>query len=272
MNTERIIKIALDLVDMEKLPSDSAVHVPGSDIQRVLYGIDIGSAELYYAKDAGYDAVITHHPVGLVDYYKVFRRHQDQLVEKGVPHEEARKVVEEKLPSLKVGAHARNYAAIPAFAQLIGMPFLNIHCPSDELGRRLINHAIEDFMEKESHPSLQSVASFLEATFPEFQNAKTKIEVIKGDSTQGIGKWVFSHGALTNGGFSIANLYFQNHIDTVIYIHIAPTELARILTLDYGQLIITGHLASDSIGINPFLDNLEEEGIEVTAIGGMIRI
>lgn len=61
MDTDEIVQIALDLVDMETLPSDSAVHVPGNDIQRVLYGIDIGTTELYYAKNAGYEAVIAHH-------------------------------------------------------------------------------------------------------------------------------------------------------------------------------------------------------------------
>jgi hypothetical protein len=51
MNTDDIIKEALDLVNMRKLPADSAVYVPGDDIQNVLYGIDIGTAELLYAKE-----------------------------------------------------------------------------------------------------------------------------------------------------------------------------------------------------------------------------
>lgn len=209
--------------------------------------------------------------LGIVDHYNVFRRHQTQLVANGVPQEEAREVVEQKILPLKMGAHARNYAAIPSFAQLIKIPFLNIHCPSDELGRQLISNGIEELVAIETNPSLETMARFLEEMFPEFQAAKTDIEIVKGDSKGGLGKWVFSHGALTNGGFTIADLYFQNQVDTVIYIHIAPAELLRIIKLDYGQLIITGHLASDSIGINPFLDRLEDKGIEVTAIGGIIR-
>ena len=49
------------------------------------------------------------------------------------------------------------------------------------------------------------------------------------------------------------------------------TKLFQILKLDHGQLLITGHLASDSVGINPFLNRLEEKGIQITAIGGLIR-
>ena len=37
-----------------------------------------------------------------------------------------------------------------------------------------------------------------------------------------------------------------------------------------GNLIISGHIASDSVGINPFLDRLEKEGLEVLRMGGVI--
>ncbi|MFX0087313.1 MAG: hypothetical protein ACFFAU_16805, partial [Candidatus Hodarchaeota archaeon] len=176
-----------------------------------------------------------------------------------------------KVIALKYGAHSRNYDAIPSFARLIDMPFLNIHCPSDELGRRLISNAIQDLGEKRNDPSLKDVQNYLESSFKEFQIAKTKIEIAKGESETSLGSWIFSHGALTNGGFAIADCYYRNGVDTVIYIHIAPVELSQILKLKTGQLMITGHLSSDSIGINPFLDKLEEKGVEVTAIGGLIR-
>ncbi|MFX0181815.1 MAG: hypothetical protein ACFE95_01935 [Candidatus Hodarchaeota archaeon] len=272
MDTNDIIKIALDLVKLDKLPEDSAVYVPGDNISKILYGIDIGVPELLYAKQKEFDCVIAHHPVGLIDHWKVFWRHEKQLISKGVSQKEARNVVEKKTLALKFGAHARNYDAIPSFARLIEMPFLNIHCPSDELGRRLISASIESLVEENSNPSLKEVKIHLEQSFLEFQKAQTRIEIAKGKEDDSLGNWIFSHGALTNGGFNIAQCYYQHEIDTVLYIHIAPAELFQILKLNYGQLVITGHLASDSIGINPFLDKLEEEkGIRVYAIGGLIR-
>ncbi|MHA1969420.1 MAG: hypothetical protein ACW964_16680, partial [Candidatus Hodarchaeales archaeon] len=171
----------------------------------------------------------------------------------------------------KYGAHARNYDAIPSFARLIKLPFLNIHCPSDELGRRLITDAIKNQEEQMGDLTLKGVKNHLEDTFKEFQKAKTKIEVAKGNMDDLLGNWIFSHGALTNGGYALADCYYKNGVDTVIYIHIAPGELSQILKLDIGQLMIAGHLVSDSIGINPLLDRLEEQGVEVTAIGGLIR-
>ena len=271
MNTNEIIQITLDLVGMTDLPADSTVYVRGKDITNILYGIDIGVAELLYAKDHGFDCVIAHHPVGLVNTFKVFQRHLEQMVSKGVPKEEAQTVIDKKILGFKFGSHASNYDAVPSFARLIGIPFLNIHCPSDELGRKLITTSIEELLEEKENPLLHEVKTHLERSFSEFRDAKTKIEVAKGEENDPLGNWIFSHGALTNGGFAIAGCYYQHNVDTVIYIHIAPTELFQILKLDHGQLLITGHLASDSVGINPFLNRLEEKGIQITAIGGLIR-
>ncbi|MFW9903873.1 MAG: hypothetical protein ACFFFH_06035 [Candidatus Thorarchaeota archaeon] len=271
MNTDDIVEVALDLVNMKELPADSAVYVPGENIRNILYGIDIGVAELYYAKDQGFDCVIAHHPVGLINHYLVFQRHLEQLISKNVSIETAQKVIEKRMMGFKFGSHARNYDAVPSFARLIKIPFLNIHCPSDELGRRLISTCIENFEEEIKNPILSDVKIHLESSFSEFSKAQTKIEIAKGNKSDPLGNWIFSHGAFTNGGYEIADCYYQHGIDTVIYIHIAPAELFKILALDCGQLLITGHLASDSIGINPFLDRLEEKGIDITAIGGLIR-
>ncbi|MFX1508341.1 MAG: hypothetical protein ACFFDC_19845 [Promethearchaeota archaeon] len=272
MDTDDIVEVALDLVNMNELPADSAVYVPGENIKNILYGIDIGVAELHYAKEQGFDCVIAHHPVGLINHYLVFQKHLEQLISKNVSVETAQKVIDKRLVGFKFGSHARNYDAVPCFARLIEMPFLNIHCPSDELGRRLISKSIEKLEEKIKNPILSEVITHLESSFSEFKKAQTRIEIAKGNEQRDpLGNWIFSHGAFTNGGFDIADCYYQHGVDTVIYIHIAPSDLFQILKLDYGQLLITGHLASDSIGVNPFLDRLEEKGMNIIAVGGLIR-
>jgi hypothetical protein len=37
-----------------------------------------------------------------------------------------------------------------------------------------------------------------------------------------------------------------------------------------GNLVITGHMASDSIGINVYLDELERRGLDVIRAGGIV--
>ncbi len=271
ISTDEIVDISLKLVDMNELPKDSAVYVEGKNIKKILYGIDIGTTELLYAKENGYDCVLAHHPVGLVESYKVFSRHLIQLQSKGISIEEGEKLIESKIKGFKFANHAKNYDAVPAFARLLKIPFLNIHCPSDELGRQLISDSITCLVEEKPRATLADLQHHLTTSFVEFQKAKTRIEIAHGQKQDILGDWIFSHGALTNGGYAIVDAYFNHKVDTVIYIHIAPGELLQIKNADKGHLVITGHIASDSIGINPLLNELEKTGCRVTAVGGLIR-
>jgi hypothetical protein len=38
------------------------------------------------------------------------------------------------------------------------------------------------------------------------------------------------------------------------------------------NVVITGHMASDSLGMNLLLDEIEKQGIEIVPISGLIRI
>jgi hypothetical protein len=76
------MQIALDLAGFEGIPDDSAVYVPGEDLQRILFGLDIGAGELVMARQLGYDAIVAHHPVGLAHCsWAVFRPHAEFLRE-----------------------------------------------------------------------------------------------------------------------------------------------------------------------------------------------
>jgi hypothetical protein len=72
----------------------------------------------------------------------------------------------------------------------------------------------------------------------------------------------------TNGGYPIAKLYFQHGIDTVIYLHIDYGDILKLQEEQLrGNLVIMGHLAGDSIGLNALADKLEEQGIETVRLG-----
>ena len=64
MDTAEIMEIALEMAELDEIPGDSAIHVPGKDIQRVLIGIDMWTSELLLARELNYDLVIAHHPPG----------------------------------------------------------------------------------------------------------------------------------------------------------------------------------------------------------------
>ena len=273
MNTDDIMTLALELAELDSIPADSMIYHPGRAIRRVLIGIDIDSAELWLAKQLGFDLALSHHPKGshaTLDFAEVLRRHLDQMILAGVPREVAEPIIDAKVAEARARAHSANYDHNPSVARLLDMPYMNIHTPLDEIGRRRMAAVAA---EAPPEAPISALIGALEGALPEFRNAETRIDVRMGHPTNPIGKAVVSHGAGTNGGYPIAKAYFDYGIDTVIYIHCAPNESDRLREefRDKGKnLVITGHIASDSIGINPFIAALEARGLEVRRMSGVI--
>jgi len=266
------MKLALDMVGFEAIPADSEIYVPGDSIRRILVGIDIGSAELLIAKEQRYDAVMAHHPAGgraRLEGWKVFEKHIDQMREAGIPEKDAREAIRKKISSLEIETHSVNYDHVPSVARHLKIPFMNIHNPLDELGRSRINEVIQRRLSTERDAA---VADLVEAirTIPEFQRASTEVKLRHGTHSNKAGRTVFSHAAYTNGGYEVARTYYRHGIDTVVYIHISESDLAKLRADGVGNLIITGHMASDSVGINPFLAELRKRGVEADTISGVL--
>jgi len=162
-----------------------------------------------------------------------------------------------------------NYDHDPSVARLLDMPYLNIHTPLDEIGRRRLAEAAAAVS---PDATVDALAERLLATFGEFRSATTRIEVLVGKPSHRLGRVVVSHAAGTNGGYAVGRAYFENGVDTLVYIHCRPDE-ARRLAAEFGDtksLVVTGHIASDSVGINPYLDRLRSEGLDVTAASGIL--
>jgi hypothetical protein len=71
-----------------------------------------------------------------------------------------------------------------------------------------------------------------------------------------------------NGGYEVAKAYFNHGVGTVVYILIGVGDLARLKAeKKTGNLIVTGHIAGDSVGINPLIHELMKKGVSVTTIG-----
>ena len=62
MDTEGIMRLALQMAGMQKVPPDSGIWVPGKRVKTVLFSVDAGPSEISMAKQMGYDLLIAHHP------------------------------------------------------------------------------------------------------------------------------------------------------------------------------------------------------------------
>ncbi len=274
LSTDEMMRLGLDLAGMAEVPGDSAIYVPGDGLRRVMMGVDIGAAELLLARQVSVDGAIAHHPAGgaaQLNFPKVLARQVELLVAAGVPIEDARRVVQPIMTRALLRAQAMNVDHAPSIARLLSLPFLNVHLPLDEVGRRIMDAAIQDHVSGLGRKPL--VTDIIDGllTIPEIRDAPTRVMVPVGRLDNPAGKVVVFHGAGTNGGFPIAEALFAHGVGTVVYIHLAAEEAERIRSL--GQpginVVVSGHIASDLIGINRFVSELEHRGVEVVRMSGL---
>ncbi|HEX9709060.1 MAG TPA: hypothetical protein VGB42_03715 [Candidatus Thermoplasmatota archaeon] len=273
MDTDRIMALALEEAGMDRTPEDSEVYVAGRDLKRAVFAVDLDSGELALAKQLGFDVAIAHHPCGgstWAGFPVVLGRHVPIMTGAGVPEGEARAAVQALKDEHGPRTHALNYDRLPSVARLLGLPFMNIHAPADEVGRRVMHEAIAGAVGREAR--VEAAVRALEG-LPEFATTRHPIAVRMGRPDAPLGRWVFVHGAGTNGGYPVASALFRSGVDTVFYIHVDPAHLRR-LKEEFGaadkNLVVTGHIASDSVGINVVVRRLRAEGLEVHTMGGVV--
>jgi len=261
LNTEELMKIGLDLAGWKKLPSDSAVHVKGTNIKKVFVSIDVSPFDIYFAKTLGCDCVLTHHPIGksAVSFHKVFDRHMTYMLEKGVKKKLAISLVKDLKYKAYLKSHSLIYNDVISTAEILKMPLLNIHQPLDEYMRKII-------LFKLAKSKLKTISDLIEAIeeITEFKKALTRVIICNGKASNEIGNWVLVIAAGSNGGYDIARTYYENNVSTVIYLHIDYNELNKVKKdKTCKNLVILGHLAGDSIGMNKICKELEKREIVV---------
>lgn len=271
VTTDRLMAIALEMAAWDAIPGDCAIYNPGTRISSILMGIDVGTAELFMARQLGYHAVIAHHPAGYAGpYWDVYHLHVQQMTAAGVPREVAEAAVADRVMAFRAAAQRDNYDHVASVARLLELPFLNIHSPLDEVGRRIMQQAIDERLVRQPGATVGDLRDALMA-LPPYSAARTEMQVALGAWDAPARRTVVSHAAYTNGGYAVARAYLTHGIDTVCCIHF-PLEDAQRLAREgvRGNILVMGHIAGDSVGINPYVERLRADGLEVTTFSGII--
>ncbi len=273
MNLHDLLVWTAELAGCDSIPADSQVYLeaPG-DVRRVLFGIDIDGSELLYARAAGFDAVIAHHPMGdraRMDFAKVVHRQVDMMIEAGIPRDVAERAIQQRLDRPHRIDHISNVTHTVDTGRLIGVPFANIHLACDIIGRQMI---IELFTERDhSGATVADALAWLD-DFQEIKHGLTRPEVWVGSPGSSLGRWVIAMAGGTNGGYPVFREYWRAGVDTIFAMHCAEDDLQR-LRADAPEgksLAVTGHMATDSIGINTVIAEMNQRGIEVTRTSGIV--
>ena len=271
MNTQQIMNIALQMAGMAEMPTDSGIWFPGEGIRKILFGIDIGVAELEIAQRMGHDLAIGHHPPeATLQAWRMYLIHVEQMVAAGVPRAVAEAAVAGEVEMMQWRAHGRNDRHTVSLAELVGMPYMNIHLPLDEIGRRLLQDRVDTFLAARPQCTVGDIVKLL-YDFGEVRNAPVPPRIAFGDAAAPARRVIFAHGALDIPNGAILAAYFDHGVDAVIALRAPLSDLQRLKQEAKGALIVIGHMAGDSLGITPFLAALEEQGLQITRISGVVE-
>jgi len=252
---------------------DSRIHNIAKDkeIKKVLAGIDIDTSELLLSKEVGgVDLVIAHHPVGraLSTLSDIMDMQVDIFNYYGVPVNVAEGVMSSRISEVSRSTNPSNHNKTVDAAKILGINFMNIHGPADNL----VSNYLKRLIEKESFDTVDDVVEFLKK-IPEYKEAGKisvgpKIFVGKGDNRCGNIAIIMAGG--TGGSSKIYEKMAHAGVGTVIDMHMSEDHKkeAEIHNLN---VVIAGHISSDSLGMNLFLDELEKRGIEVVCSSGLTR-
>lgn len=243
------------------------------EIKKVLVGIDIGPEEILIAEKLGnIDLVIAHHPIGkgLAQLADVMSLQCDVLRYYGVPINISEGLMRERISEVARGVNSANHQRTVDAAKLLNFNLMNSHTPCDNLAAKFL----KDLIENKEIERISDLIDILKEV-PEYKEAgKIGVgpKIFVGSPENRCGKIALSE--ITGGTEGSPKLYDKMAnagIGTVVGMHISEdhkkeAELAHI------NIIIAGHISSDSLGVNLFIDELEKQGIEIVQCSGFTRV
>ena len=266
-----------DEFDKESLENpymDSGVYNVSDDkeIGRVLVGIDIGPEEIIIAKELGnIDLVIAHHPVGkgLAQLHDVMDLQCDVYNFYGVPINIAEGLMRERIREVARGVNAINHQRTVDTARILKISLMNTHTPSDNMAAKFLKNLIES----KKFERVSDIINVLKE-IPEYKEAM-KIgvgpKIFVGQPDARCGKIALTE--ITGGTEGSPKLYehlANAGVGTVIGMHISE-EHKKEAESAHINIVIAGHMSSDSLGMNLLMDELEKKGVEIVPCSGFTR-
>lgn len=256
--------------------ADSAIHFgePDHKVKVVLAGIEAEEAEIALIKalNKDIDLIITHHPIGkaLAALDEVMHLQADLMAAYGVPINIAEGVMREKIQQVSRSLSPVNHMKTVDAARLAHLPILNLHTPCDNL----VFEFLQKMMDRKKPETVGEIIELLRK-IPEYKIAALNSagpRIFAGSSENQAGKIVaFDITGGTEGAKEIYPELSKAGIGTIIGMHMKEENREEAIK-HHLNVVIAGHISSDSLGMNLFLDKLAAKNIKIIPCGGLIRV
>lgn len=251
---------------------------PQKPVHRILTGIDIGPSEILIAQELSkkkpIDLILAHHPIGpaLAGLHEVMDLQAEVLAMYGVPINIAESLTNLRVSEVSRSISAENHNRTIDAARLLGFDLMCTHTAADNMVAMYLNKLFQK--EKKKIEYVGDIMKLLKK-IPEYQAAmKLKFgpSIFVGSEDRYAGKIALTEiTGGTEGSHQLYEKMAQAGIGTVIGMHMAEQHKKEAEKYHI-NVVIAGHISSDSLGMNLLLDEFEKRGIEIVPCSGLIRV
>ncbi len=268
-----------DSESLENPYSDTRILLGGRDteVKKALVGIDIGVGEVLLAerlnqRGEGIDLLVAHHPEGraLADLPEVMSLQADIWAAQGVPVSFGDAVIGERMLEVRRRFHATNTEQTVMAAELLGLALFCCHTPADNSVTTYLQKSLDGL---DQQATVGDVLDRLKEE-PEYRTAVLQGNgpiLYAGDEKRRAGKIMVDMTGGTEGPVVSLERLADAGVGTIVGMHMTEEHRKKAEELHL-SIAIAGHLASDSLGMNLVLDRWEQEGVELVACSGFIRV
>lgn len=247
------------------------------EVKTILIGVDIEVGEILLAdrlRQLGkkIDLVVSHHPEGYAraNFYEVMNMQADIFGKFGVPITVAEGLLKERIKEVERRVLPGNHSRAVDAAKLLDIPFMCVHTPAD-------NHVASYLQKTYDDKKPEDVGEALEIlkNIPEYQEAiksNAGPRILFGDPKGRAGKIFVDMTGGTEGPKEIFDKLEQAGIGTLVAMHLSEEHFKNIQK-GHINVVIAGHISSDTLGLNLLLDKLtKEDKLEFITCSGFKRI
>lgn len=249
---------------------------PETEVKKLFTGVDIESGEAAVAavmnlQGAKIDLLLAHHPEGaaLAALPEVMAMQGAHMAGHGVLPNIAESLMDERIKDVDQSIGVSNHFRAVHSAALLGLPFACIHTPCDNL----VNKFLKDYLDQEQPETLEDLCKAIRR-IPEYRFSSENHNpprIICGSPGYSVGKVYVDFTGGTSGHKDSMRALSASGVSTVVCMH-AREEQIKVAKEARLNVIFAGHIASDNIGLNLFLDQLEAKGVEIVPASGLIRV
>ncbi|HEX2694879.1 MAG TPA: NGG1p interacting factor NIF3, partial [Acidobacteriota bacterium] len=218
------------------------------------------------------DLVIAHHPEGYAQarLHDVMRLQSDLLAACGVPVAVAEQLMEKRIGEVERRLLPVNHERAVDAARALGLPMMCIHTPADNCVTSFLTRL---FGEKEPR-TLGTLIGLLKE-IPEYRkSARRNVppKIVNGSEGGKCGRIFVDMTGGTEGSKDIYDRFAAAGVSTLVGMHLGEEALEKARKANL-NVVIAGHVSSDTLGLNLLFDEIEKDGaLEFVSASGFERI